>query len=73
MALIKCPECKKKVSDQTNQCPNCGRTITDADKELAIEQNKKSKSIKDSFNRDYCYVACRCCRWCYLLFCSREQ
>ena len=46
MALIKCPECKKKVSDQTNQCPNCGRTITDADKELAIEQNKKSKKHK---------------------------
>lgn len=46
MALIKCPECKKKVSDQINQCPNCGRTITDADKELAIEQNKKSKKHK---------------------------
>lgn len=46
MALIKCPECKKKVSDQTNKCPNCGRTITDADKELAIEQNKKSKKHK---------------------------
>ena len=46
MSLIKCPECKKKVSDQTNQCPNCGRTITDADKELAIEQNKKSKKHK---------------------------
>lgn len=40
------PGVQKKVSDQTNQCPNCGRTITDADKELAIEQNKKSKKHK---------------------------
>lgn len=23
MALIKCPECKKKVSDQCERCPNC--------------------------------------------------
>ena len=35
MALIKCPECQKEVSDKTYKCPNCGfvlnkpkRTIT---------------------------------------------
>lgn len=27
MALIKCPECKKKVSDQCENCPNCGYPI----------------------------------------------
>lgn len=27
MALIKCPECKKKVSDQCGCCPNCGYPI----------------------------------------------
>ncbi len=27
MALIKCPECKKKVSDQCENCPKCGYPI----------------------------------------------
>ena len=27
MALIKCPECKKKISDQCEKCPNCGLDI----------------------------------------------
>lgn len=24
MALIKCPECQKEVSDTNHKCPNCG-------------------------------------------------
>lgn len=27
MALIKCPECKKKISDQCENCPHCGYPI----------------------------------------------
>lgn len=27
MALIKCPECKKRISDQCGKCPNCGYPI----------------------------------------------
>ena len=27
MALIKCPECKKKISDQCSNCPHCGYPI----------------------------------------------
>ncbi len=27
MALIKCPECSKEVSDKTYKCPNCGFII----------------------------------------------
>lgn len=27
MALIKCPECKKKISDQCENCPQCGYPI----------------------------------------------
>ena len=26
MALIKCKECGKEISDQAKVCPNCGRT-----------------------------------------------
>lgn len=27
MAMIKCPECGKEVSDKTYKCPNCGVVI----------------------------------------------
>lgn len=27
MSLIKCPECSKEISDQTDQCPHCGYPI----------------------------------------------
>ena len=27
MAMIKCPECAKDISDQTYKCPNCGVVI----------------------------------------------
>ena len=27
MALIKCPECGKEISDQADKCPSCGYTI----------------------------------------------
>jgi|GEM_PF-2323556 len=29
MALFKCPECKKKISDKAQNCPKCGCAITD--------------------------------------------
>lgn len=27
MALIKCPECGRQISDKANICPNCGHPI----------------------------------------------
>lgn len=41
MALIKCPECGKEMSDQATSCPNCGCPIEIVKKEL------ESKRIKD--------------------------
>lgn len=32
MALIKCPECKKSISNQAQSCPKCGRPLSDADR-----------------------------------------
>ena len=29
MALIKCPECSKEISDKANSCPNCGCPLID--------------------------------------------
>ncbi len=37
MALIKCPECKKKISDQCGKCPNCGYPL---DKICEADENQ---------------------------------
>ena len=39
MALIKCPECGKQISDKAEVCPHCG---VEARKELAKIQEKRS-------------------------------
>lgn len=46
MALIKCTDCKKKISDSVEICPNCGKKITEDDKTkgfLLIRNSKKKK------------------------------
>ncbi len=40
MALVKCPECGKKVSENAESCPNCGEPI-------------KKKQAKDEYMKDY--------------------
>ena len=35
MAIIKCPECNKEISDQANSCPNCGYVLN----------NQKNKEV----------------------------
>lgn len=43
MALSRCPDCGKDVSDQANSCPNCGHPI----KAVVIEQTaKKYKAMQ---------------------------
>ena len=32
MALIKCPECRKEISDTALKCPNCGMNIKKAER-----------------------------------------
>lgn len=36
MALIKCPECSKEVSDKAKTCPHCGYPLTN---------NKKTNTV----------------------------
>lgn len=38
MALIKCPECGKEISDTATTCPHCG-TITQHQKDLNAKSN----------------------------------
>ena len=33
MALIKCPECGKEISDKASSCPSCGYPIYNATEE----------------------------------------
>ncbi len=45
MALIKCTECGKKISDQASSCPNCGAPITQEsviEGKINIEESKSS-------------------------------
>lgn len=48
MSIIKCPECKRKVSDKASICPKCGFSVKDyqPNQEQIEEQNKKSKDKK---------------------------
>lgn len=41
MALIKCPECEKEISDRAKSCPNCGCPIN----------NENDDIIKENTNR----------------------
>lgn len=39
MALIKCPECKRKISDQCETCPQCGYPVKQKLQEESLDQN----------------------------------
>lgn len=43
MALIKCPDCGKMISDKANMCIFCGRPMNES-KEIDF---RKSKSLLD--------------------------
>ena len=42
MALINCPECKKEISDQSINCPNCGYPMKSLQDEHLKTENKIS-------------------------------
>ncbi|MDE7295074.1 MAG: zinc-ribbon domain-containing protein [Oscillospiraceae bacterium] len=51
MALIKCPECGKKVSDMAKACPKCGMPLdnlntTDIDKEVVSGNSTVIKKVQ---------------------------
>jgi len=49
MALIKCPECNKKISETANNCPKCGYQFLGVEIDAIIENEKKSKRRRRLF------------------------
>ena len=57
MALIKCPECGKEISDKAGKCPYCGYPIEEIEKnntandrnneveDIVVEENKKDENL----------------------------
>ncbi len=52
MALIKCPECGKEISDQAESCPNCGTPMKKGEKKFC-------KHCGESIDKD-CVVCPKC-------------
>src|SRR5512133_1499640 len=40
MALMRCPDCRTKVSDRASFCPKCGRAYTNTDRERERKINE---------------------------------
>lgn len=55
MALIKCPECDKEISDKASVCPSCGCPIHEG----GDDNNSKVETVKPK-NKQMILVACVC-------------
>lgn len=54
MALIKCPECNKEISDKAKSCINCGYPLEEFQEEntFEIESELKETAIIEPDNSD---------------------
>ena len=52
MALIKCPECGNKISDQAESCPKCGYELKKSNQEVGKQLNK----IKGKWDNKYLLI-----------------
>ena len=46
MALIKCPECGKQISDRAASCPNCGCPIGNAPTSIKVNTLNYDGKVK---------------------------
>jgi len=49
MALTRCPECRKKISESAQFCPNCGFSFKEEDLEI-YKQKLEPKLIEKALN-----------------------
>lgn len=57
MSLIKCPECKKKISDNVDKCPNCGNPITNEIKITSIQLMEQQQEQNRKLMKKICIIA----------------
>lgn len=50
MALIKCPECEKEVSDKALNCPNCAFPLQESKPDGTVRIKTPSKSLDESIS-----------------------
>lgn len=48
MALIKCPECGREISDKATACPGCGYPMTPA----AAPEDERARLLAEARERD---------------------
>ena len=41
MALVKCPDCKKRISNTAPSCPHCGHVLTTEERKVKSSLTKK--------------------------------
>lgn len=51
MALHKCPECRKKISENAETCPNCGFSFRQADLEIYKQKLEQRRLHNEQLNR----------------------
>ena len=63
MALTRCPECRKKISESAQFCPNCGFSFKEEDLEIykqKLEQRRQQNAEINYFNLFYLYIQIKC-------------
>ena len=59
MALTRCPECRKKISESAQFCPNCGFSFKEEDLEIykqKLEQRRQQNAEINRKSLDKAYI-----------------
>ncbi|WHP47309.1 zinc ribbon domain-containing protein [Mannheimia bovis] len=51
MALYRCPECRKRISDSVESCPHCGFSFKEADLEIYRQKLEQRRLHNQEINR----------------------
>lgn len=51
MALQRCPECRKKISESAKFCPHCGFSFAEADLEIYRQKLEQRRLHNQALNR----------------------
>ncbi|MEG9489053.1 zinc ribbon domain-containing protein [Mannheimia indoligenes] len=51
MALHRCPECRKRISDSIESCPHCGFSFKEADLEIYRQKLEQRRLHNQEVNR----------------------